>query len=53
MEDVVVVRNYKLFEVPNARRAYGAVTCVSDHAKETWAMLIPRFLEISSTIQSL
>ena len=28
----------------------GAVTRVSDHAKETWAMLMPRFLEISSTL---
>ena len=31
----------------------GAVTCVSDHAKDTWAMLIPRFLEISSTLSEL
>jgi hypothetical protein len=28
----------------------GAVTCVKDHAKETCAMLIPRFLDISSTL---
>jgi len=28
----------------------GDVTRVNDHAKETWAMLMPRFLEISSTL---
>ena len=28
----------------------GAVTRVSDHARETCAMLMPRFLDISSTL---
>jgi hypothetical protein len=28
----------------------GDVTRVNDHANVTWAMLMPRFLEISSTL---
>ena len=31
----------------------GAVTRVSDHANETCAILIPRFLEIASTLLKL
>ena len=37
--DAAVACTYK---VPYAHRA----DCVSNHAKETWAMLIPRILEI-------
>jgi hypothetical protein len=54
MEDVVVARTYRLFEVPYARGpTTGAVMRVSDHARETWAILIQRLLEISSTILDL